>query len=180
MPLSPIFDMGRISTPAADGSSSRVVTPSRLLAPFRVRTAMTMTSAIAAPVMKTFCPETSQPPSVGFALVVSAAASDPEPGSVRANAMRAPCSATRGSHVRFCSSVPRLAMAAAPRSHIEKKDCDTRRLCRARVSSSSVTSAALAAVPPYSSGTTSVLQPPWISAVMTSAGNTESRSMRSR
>ena len=57
-----------------------------------------------------FCPLIRQPPSVRVARVERFAASEPVSGSVRAKQPSASSVQRRGSHSRFCSSVPQRSI----------------------------------------------------------------------
>jgi hypothetical protein len=60
--------------------------------------------------MKALLPFSTQPPSRGSARVCRAAASEPEPGSVRPQAPSTSPPASRGSQRRFCSVEAKSAM----------------------------------------------------------------------
>ena len=60
--------------------------------------------------MNALLPFSTQPSAHGSARVRSAAASEPEPGSVRPQAPRISPRASRGSHRCFCSVEPKRAM----------------------------------------------------------------------
>ena len=73
---------GRTVTPGACMSMTIVVMPSCLGASGFVRTVASPRPATCAPLVQTFCPLMSQPPSVRTALVLMPAASEPAPGSL--------------------------------------------------------------------------------------------------
>ena len=69
------------------------------------------TSARAPNVHHVFTPLISQPPSVGVAVTLMPATSEPKSGSVTATAAITSPDASLGSHSCFCSSVPPLTRA---------------------------------------------------------------------
>ena len=78
-----------------------------------VRTRSISTSARAPKVHQVLTPLTSQPPSVGVAVAVMPATSEPKSGSVTATAFMTSAVASLGSQVCFCSSVPPASRARA-------------------------------------------------------------------
>ena len=75
-----------------------------------VRAITTATPPTEALVMNALLPFRTQPSALGSARVRSAAASDPEPGSVSPQAPRISPRASRGSHCCFCSGEANSAM----------------------------------------------------------------------
>ena len=80
-------------------------------------TAVTVTrrvSSVPALVMNALVPSITHSPSSRRAVVLVAPASEPPPGSVSPKAPRASPEHSRGSHSRFCSSVPKRYTGIAP------------------------------------------------------------------
>src|SRR5204863_2380077 len=75
-----------------------------------VRAITTATPLTEALVMNALLPFSTQPPSRASARVRSAAASEPEPGSVRPQAPRTSPRASRGNHCCFCAAEAKRLM----------------------------------------------------------------------
>ncbi len=98
--------------PSSPASIAKSVMP---LAPFsgEVRTAVTTRSALKPLVMKVLEPLMTQPSPSRTAVVLSAARSEPPPGSVMPIARRISPETMPGSQRSFCSCVPRATMYGA-------------------------------------------------------------------
>src|SRR5216684_606841 len=126
--------------------------------------------------MKIFVPLRTYASRVRRAVAWSDAASEPAAGSVSANAPSSSPEASRGSHFRFCSSVPNSRIGSLPTlvctstiTEVEAQACASSSMQIAKASASSP-------APPYSRGMRTPIRPASAAALTASSGNRWSRS----
>jgi hypothetical protein len=110
--LSPSFSSSRV-TVTCPASTTNAETPSASRVDGSVRAKSRKVPACRAVEMKRFEPEMCQPPSSGVAAVRSDPASEPDSGSVRANAPIDSPRASGGTNRARCSSVPKRRIGSA-------------------------------------------------------------------
>src|SRR6266849_7317585 len=126
--------------------------------------------------MKTLVPFKTYPSPLRRALVFKEAASDPDADSVRANAPSSSPDASRGSHRRFCSSVPNRRIGSLPTLVWTSTITDVEAHALASSSMQSVNARASSPAPPYSRGMRTPSSPASAAALTASSGNRWSRS----
>ena len=151
-PLSPIFlNTCPTRSPGVADGTRNALTPAAF-SPGPVRANTTYRPAWPTLVMKTLVPLRTYPSPVRRALACSDAASEPDAGSVSANAPSSSPEASRGSHFRFCSSVPNSRIGSLPTlvctstiTEVEAHACASSSMQTAKASASRP-------APPYSLG----------------------------
>src|SRR5712692_1021704 len=175
-PFKPIFlNTWPTRTPGVSAGMRNALTPAaRSSGPVRAKTIYR--PAYPMLVMKTLVPLRMYPSPWRRALVFNDAASDPAAGSVSANAPRSSPDARRGSHRRFCSSVPKSRIGSLPTLVWTSTITEVDAQARASSSMQSAKARASRPAPPNSRGMRTPMRPASAAALTASSGNRRSRS----